>query len=99
VNETVSKNNYRRIGLVACVGVILGFVAASVKGPTLVSWLFKPPQDSFSCAPTVDRALTQFVELQLSSALLGGVMALTCLFFWRRFLRRRAEAKKIRAAS
>ena len=77
----------------------LGFVGASVEGPTLVSWLFKPPQDSFSCAPTVDRALTQFVELQLGSAVFGGAIALTCLFFWRRFFRLRAEAKLARSAS
>jgi hypothetical protein len=97
VTEEVSKNNRRRTGLVACLGVILGFVGACLKGPTLVSWLFKPLQDSFSCSGSVNEALTQFVELQFGCAVLGGVLALVALFFWRRFFRRRAEAKQTRS--
>ena len=96
--EDVSKNNRRRTWLVACVGVILGFTFACMKGPTLVSWLFKPLQDSFSCSGSVNEALTQFVELQLGCAVLGAVVALAGLFFWRRFFRRRAEAKQDRLA-
>lgn len=93
VTEEPSKTNHRRTLLALCVGVILGFVVACVKGPTLVSWLFKPLQDSFSCSGSVNEALTQFVELQFGLALLGGVVALVLQFFWRRFFRRRAEAK------
>ena len=96
--EEVSKVNHRRTLLAACVGVILGFVGASVKGPELVSLLFKPLQDSFSCSGSVNLALTQFVRLQLTCAALGAVFAVLAVFFWRRFLRRRAEAKQ-RAAS
>ena len=92
--EDTPKNNRRRTLLVACVGVILGFAIACLKGPTLVSYLFKPLQDSFSCAGSVDQALTQFVQLQLGFALLGAVLALVALFFWRRFFRRRAEARQ-----
>jgi hypothetical protein len=99
VASEVSKNNRRRVWLVACVGVILGFGGACLKGPTLVSWLFKPLQDSFSCSGSVNEALTQFVELQFGCAILGGVLALVGLFFWRRFFRRRAEARQSRSAS
>jgi hypothetical protein len=95
--EEISKVNHRRTLLAACVGVILGFVGASVKGPELVSLLFKPLQDSFSCSGSVNLALTQFVRLQLTCAVLGALLALVGVFFWRRFFRRRAEAK--RAAS
>ena len=97
--EELSKTNHRRTLLAACVGVILGFASACIKGPTLVSWLFKPLQDSFSCSGSVNEALTQFVELQLGFAVLGGVLALVALFFWRRFIRRRAEAKHSRLPS
>lgn len=93
VAEELSKTNHRRTLLALCVGVILGFAGACVKGPTLVSWLFKPLQDSFSCSGSVNEALTQFVELQFGLAILGGIVALVVQFFWRRFFRRRAEAK------
>jgi hypothetical protein len=94
VAEEISKTNHRRTLLALCVGVILGFVAAMLKGPTLVSWLFKPLQDSFSCSGSVNEALGQFVELQLSCAVLGGILALVLQFFFRRFLRKRADAKR-----
>ena len=100
VNEPVSvakKSNHRLTWLIACLGLILGFVGASVKGPTLVSYLFKPLQDSFSCSGSVDLALTQFVQLQLVCMGLGAVLASVALFFWRRFLRKRAEAKHARS--
>lgn len=93
MSEDLSKNNRRRTLLVACAGVIIGFAIACVKGPTLVSYLFKPLQDSFSCGSSVDLALTQFVQLQLGLAVLGAVLSMVALFFWRRFFRRRAEAK------
>jgi len=95
--EEISKVNHRRTLLAACVGVIVGFVGASIKGPELVSLLFKPLQDSFSCSGSVNLALNQFVRLQVTCAVLGAVLALVAVFFWRRFFRRRAEAK--RAAS
>jgi hypothetical protein len=91
---SLSKVNHRRTLLVACVGVILGFTGATAEGPELVSLLFKPLQDSFSCSGSVNLALTQFVRLQLTCALLGAVLALVGAFFWRRFFRRRAEAKR-----
>ena len=94
VAEEVSKTNHRRTLLAACCGVILGFAGAMVKGPELVSLLFKPLQDSFSCSSSVNQALNQFVELQLGCAAGGAVLALVGTFFWRRFFRRRAEAKQ-----
>jgi hypothetical protein len=98
VAEEVSKTNLRVTLLAACAGVIFGFVGASLKGPELVSLLFKPLQDSFSCSSSVNLALTQFVRLQVTCAVGGAVLAMVGLFFWRRFFRRRAEAKQ-RAAS
>ena len=93
VAEDPSKNHRRRTWLVACIGVILGFAVACIEGPTLVSLAFKPLVESLSCAAPVDQALTRFVELQFGCALLGAVLSLVMLFFWRRFFRRRAEAK------
>jgi hypothetical protein len=94
VPEEVSKVSHRRTLLVASIGLLAGFIGFTVLGPEMVSWLYKPPVDSLSCAPTVDLALSKFVRLQLESAVFGGVVALIALFFWRRFFRRRAEAKQ-----
>ena len=97
--EEVAKTNRRRTLLAACVGTILGFAGASARGPELVSLLFKPLQDSFSCAGSVNQALNQFVKLQLTCAVLGAAFALLILFFWRRYMRRRAEARQSRPAT
>ena len=94
VAEEISKVNHRLTLLAACAGVIFGFVGASLKGPELVSLLFKPLQDSFSCSGSVNLALNQFVRLQVTCAVLGAVLALVGQFFWRRFFRRRAEGKQ-----
>jgi len=99
VTEEAQTNHRRRTWLFACVGVILGFAGASAWGPELVSLLFKPLQDSFSCSGSVNLALTQFVRLQLTCAVLGAAIALLVLFFWRRFMRRRAEARQGRTAA
>jgi ABC-type multidrug transport system fused ATPase/permease subunit len=99
VTEEAQKNHRRRTWLFACAGVILGFAGASAWGPKLVSLFFKPLEDSFSCSSSVNQALTQFMWLQLTLAVLGGVLALVVLFFWRRFMRQRAEAKQSRSAS
>ncbi|MEO7036400.1 MAG: hypothetical protein ABI548_20830 [Polyangiaceae bacterium] len=96
MTEEVKKNNLRRTLLAICVGVILGFAGASARGPELVSLLFKPLQDSFSCSGSVNLALTQFVRLQLTCAVLGGLVGGVIFFLWRRFFRRRAEARQSR---
>jgi hypothetical protein len=93
VAEELVKNNHRRTLLVACLGTILGFAGACLKGPELVSLLFKPLQDSLSCSGSVNQALTQFVHLQLTCAVVGAVLALVALFFWRRFMRQRARTQ------
>lgn len=91
--QVLAKVNHRRTLLGACVGTILGFAGASAEGPELVSLLFKPLQDSFSCSGSVNLALTQFVRLQLTCAVLGALLAVVVMFLWRRFFKRRAEAK------
>ena len=94
VSDEVKKSGIRRIVLVACVGVILGFGFAIARGAWLLSLTYTPIQSGFSCAAEVDRALVQFMWLQLACALVGGMIALVILFFWRRFFRRRAEARQ-----
>jgi hypothetical protein len=94
----VVKSSWRRTLLIACAGAVLGFVLSVVLGPKLVSLLYQPLEASFSCGPEVDRALSKFLYVQLSLAVGGTVLALLVLFFWRRFMRRRAEARQTRAA-
>ncbi len=85
---------WRNYLLFACAGAVLGFTGSLLRGPELVSFFFKPLQDSLSCAPTVNTALDQFVHLQLACAVIGIVLALLVLFFWRRFRQRRALARQ-----
>jgi hypothetical protein len=47
----------------------------------------------------VNLALNQFVKLQLTCAVLGAAFALLMLFFWRRYMRRRAEARQSRSVT
>jgi len=95
VTEELAKSTRRRTLLWAATGTTLGFAAACFGGPKAVSWLYKPPsQDAFSCAGSVDAALTQFVRLQLTCAVVGAAVSLGLLFFVRRFLRRRADARQ-----
>jgi len=95
VAEETSKVNHRLTLLAACTGVILGFGGAMAEGPGLVSLAFKPLiQDQLSCSSSVNEGLRHFVQIQLVCAALGGVCALVAVFFWRRFFRRRAEAKQ-----
>jgi len=90
----VAKPVWRNYLLFACAGAVLGFSGSLLRGPELVSFFFKPLQDSLSCAPTVNTALDQFVHLQLACAAIGIVLALFLLFFWRRFMQRRALARQ-----
>jgi hypothetical protein len=83
---SVVKKTVLQIGL----GVALGFLAASVLGPQLISWWYQPPsQDAFSCAGSVKDALAHFVWLQLICAALGGFGLWLVLFLGGRALRNR----------
>jgi hypothetical protein len=95
VAEELSKVNHRVTLLAACTGVILGLGGAMSKGPWLVSSASKSLiQNQLSCSPSINEALTVFVEIELAFAVIGGICALLALFFWRRFFRRRAEARQ-----
>jgi hypothetical protein len=73
-------------------GAVLGFVASSVLGPTIISWWYEPPsRDAFSCASSVRSALGQFVAMQLVCAAVGAVGVTAVVFFVRRALRNRAQ--------
>ena len=94
VAEELSKVNHRLTLLAACTGIILGLGGAMSKGPWLVSLASQSLiQNQLSCSPSINEALTVFVEIELAFAVIGGICALLVVFFWRRFFRRRAEAK------
>jgi hypothetical protein len=85
----------RRNALELCLGILLGVVAASVWGPVAISWWYEPPsRDAFSCAGTVQKALSQFVMLQLGCAAAGGVALWLFSFIVRRLWSRRAGAAR-----
>jgi hypothetical protein len=83
----------RRIGLPLAVGAVLGFAASCFCGPSVIGWWYAPPiKDAFSCASSVRSALAQFVEMQLISAILGGVVTALIVFLVRRSKGRVANA-------
>ncbi len=77
-------------------GLALGFVAASLIGPRMISWWYEPPsQTALSCGASVNDALAGFVRLQLVTAAVGAVLVWLVLFLVRRSLRKRREQKPI----
>ena len=78
----------RRLALELAIGAVLGFVAWSLTGPTVISWWYEPPsKDAFSCAGSVRIALAQFVKMQLGAALFGAGGFAAVLFGGRRIFR------------
>ena len=76
------------------VGVALGFLVACLLGPRVISFWYQPPsKDAFSCAGSVENALTQFVWLHLGFAALGGFGLWLALFFGGRLFRRKGAPK------
>jgi hypothetical protein len=80
----------RRTGIEITIGVVLGFLLATLIGPRLIKVLYEPPsKDAFSCAGSVEKALGQFVVLQLAVAAAGGLTLALVLFLFRRMLNKR----------
>jgi hypothetical protein len=68
---------------------VLGFLAWSLSGPTIISWWYEPPsRDAFSCAGSVRMALLQFVKMQLGAAVVGAFGFALLLFVGRRVFRK-----------
>jgi hypothetical protein len=89
-----APSRFRRVILEVSIGIVLGFVVCSVFGPQLVSWWYAPPsKDAFSCAGTVRGALGQFVQMQLLSALGGGIVLTLLLWLSRRLWKRLTAGK------
>lgn len=85
----------RRLGLELAVGAVLGFVAWSLAGPTVIGWWYEPPsKDAFSCAGSVRIALSQFVKMQLGAAVGGAAGFAALLFAGRRIFRSAEDANK-----
>jgi hypothetical protein len=72
------------------IGVALGFLVACLVGPRLIKIGYEPPiKDAFSCASSVEKALSDFVVMQLVCAALGGFGLWLALFFARRLWRKK----------
>jgi hypothetical protein len=83
-----SKPTARRIGTHLAVGAVLGFIAWSFAGPSVIGWWYAPPiKDAFSCASSVRAAVVQFVEMQLVFAVVGGVGLAVAIYILRRAMR------------
>lgn len=92
--ETSSGSPFKWVVAQLAGGAALGFIASNLFGPTVISWWYKPPsQDAFSCAPTVESALGQFVTMQLVAATLGGIGLTLIVFLIKRALRNRGQHK------
>jgi hypothetical protein len=90
-----SSSTGRRLLLELAIGAILGFIAWSLAGPTVIGWWYEPPsKDAFSCAGSVRVALGQFVKMQLGAALGGAAGFAALLFAGRRIFRPSADLSR-----
>ena len=92
-DENKPMSSFVRIAIQLGTGALLGLVGSSVGGPKLISLWYAPPSgDAFSCAGSVQSALSQFVTMQLVCAALGGVLVALVFFFTSRGLAKRKSA-------
>jgi hypothetical protein len=74
-----------RIAVPLAVGALIGLLAWSFGGPTVVSWWYEPPvKDALSCAPSVRQAVSDFVRWGLSVAAVSALVTLTLVSLVRR---------------
>jgi hypothetical protein len=84
----------KRIAIPLGAGTLLGLIGSSLGGPAVISLWYKPPSgDAFSCAGSVQNALSQFVTMQLICALAGGVLLTVAFFLTSRSLEKRRSAR------
>lgn len=58
-------------------GVLLGLVAWTLVGASLITWWYKPPVDqALSCSPMVQSALTDFSRYQMIAAGAGAALVM-----------------------
>ena len=84
VKPSVLKKTIQKLG----VGVALGVLVACLAGPRMISFWYQPPsKDAFSCAGSVEKALSDFILLQLICAGVGALGVWLIVFFGARLLR------------
>lgn len=81
--------SFARIWVPFVLGTVLGVVLWSLIGPMAVGWWSKPLLgDGLSCGPTVERAVSFFVKVELGVALATGLLTLILVAFVRRRINR-----------
>lgn len=66
-----------RYGVPLVVGALLGVVLWSLVAPRVIGWWYEPPvKDALSCAPSVRRAIGDFLMAEMIIAGLGGLTML-----------------------
>ncbi len=79
-------------------GGFLGFLIWSLVGQRLTSWWFTSPGGSFNCQVDVLNGLSDFVAMQLYSAIAGALVLAIALALVRRALAKRRSARAAAAA-
>jgi hypothetical protein len=66
-----------RFGMPMLVGAVIGIVLWSLIAPRVIGWWYEPPvKDALSCAPSVRRAIGDFLVAEM---IIAGLGALTLL--------------------
>jgi hypothetical protein len=66
-----------RFGVPALLGAVIGIVLWSLVAPRVIGWWYEPPvKDALSCAPSVRRAIGDFLVAEMIIAGLGGLTML-----------------------
>ena len=72
IEKKPARGWFRRTLLQLEIGAFLGLLAWGLAGGAVITWRYRPAADqTLSCAPSVQAALTDFVEFQLL-AVAGG---------------------------
>jgi hypothetical protein len=73
----VKSSAFMRFGVPALVGAVIGIVLWSLVAPRVIGWWYEPPvKDALSCAPSVRRAIGDFLVAEM---IIAGLGALTLL--------------------
>lgn len=91
-DEIAVTTSSRRIVPQLAIGAVLGFSAACFFGSGLIGWWWEPPSKGIiSCADDVRAAITSFIKMQFTSAVIGAVVLTLAVHLVRRaFSKRRS---------
>jgi hypothetical protein len=77
VAAPANSSAFMRFGVPPLLGAVIGIVLWSLVAPRVIGWWYEPPvKDALSCAPSVRRAIGDFLVAEMIIAGLAGLTML-----------------------